>query len=177
MTKTAPSWPRRLAKCRCRDAVPDMSFRLRDPVATDYSVLASWIPDATACARWAGASFQFPFVPAELPALLHLKQEHSYSMVAANDALRAFGQFSVKDGRTAHLGRIIVAPAERGRGMGRILLELLIREARRSVAPEFITLRVYRDNAPARTLYAGLGFTEVEAESDANVLAMRLTTN
>jgi ribosomal protein S18 acetylase RimI-like enzyme len=151
-----------------------MNRSLRTPVAADYAILASWIPNATACAHWAGPKLQFPFVARELPELLREAQSRSYCMVTSDDSLLGFGQFWPRNERTVHLGRIIVSPLERSHGLGRILLDLLIEEAIQAVRPEVITLRVYRDNSAALSLYANRGFVAVDAESNAEVLTMEL---
>lgn len=72
-----------------------------------------------------------------------------------------------------HLGRIILAPAARGKGLGRVLCRQLATRAVHSTGANTVTLRVYRDNPVAVALYTGLGFTPVESESDEDVLFMR----
>jgi ribosomal protein S18 acetylase RimI-like enzyme len=42
-----------------------------------------------------------------------------------------FGQYWLTAPGTAHLGRIIVSPQARGRGLGRVLMQLLCAEALR----------------------------------------------
>jgi ribosomal protein S18 acetylase RimI-like enzyme len=61
--------------------------------------------------------------------------------------------------KTAHVGSIwgmYVAPAERGRGTGRALLEVLVAHAAQSV--EAVKLSVTATNAAARALYDRCGF-------------------
>jgi ribosomal-protein-alanine N-acetyltransferase len=88
-----------------------------------------------------------------------------------------FGQFWRRDERTVHLGRIVVSPQERGRGYGKTLCSLLISEALRATNAEAITLRVYRDNAPAFSIYSNFGFRIVESESNEEVYAMEVRAN
>jgi RimJ/RimL family protein N-acetyltransferase len=150
---------------------------LRVPVETDYAILASWIQNAAACARWAGPNLQFPFVAQELQRLLHVDRNCSYALSEPDGALLGFAQFWPRNEKTVHLGRIIVAPLERGRGLGRLLVSLLVGEAILTTRPEMITLRVYRDNSAAIALYSKLGFVEVAADSNANVMAMEKKAN
>ncbi len=149
-----------------------MDHHLRAPLPADFAELVGWIPDAHACARWAGPNLRFPFVAAELPALLRVKGASDWSFVDFAGRLVGFGQYWPRNPVTLHLGRIIVAPHARGRGMGRVLLEQLMAEAVRAARPDVISLKVYRDNPAALALYRSLGFVAIEAESNAEVLAM-----
>ena len=150
---------------------------LRPPLSSDYAALVSWIPDATACARWAGPRLKFPFTAVELPELLRVKLGQSYGLAAADGPLLGFGQFWVRDETTAHLGRIIISPGERGRRLGGILCAALIAKAVEETRAAKITLRVYRDNPAALSVYTKLGFRVVDAESNAETLAMEAIPN
>jgi [ribosomal protein S18]-alanine N-acetyltransferase len=154
-----------------------VSPTLRAPTPSDYDELASWLPDAKACTRWGGPRVPFPFVPAALPALLEFPGEQSYVLAAGAGSPVGFGQHWVFTPGSVHLGRIIVAPSERGRGLGRLLCQLLIEQAVRTTGASFVTLRVYRDNATAHSLYLTLGFAPVEAESTEELLFMRAEFN
>lgn len=149
-----------------------MNLTLRAPTAADYDVVASWIPDASACARWAGPQVRFPLVASDLPSLLAAPGGGSFCLSEGRDRPVGFGQFWVKAPGSVHLGRIIVSPQERGRGLAKVLCQLLMAEATRSTGAETITLNVSRDNAAAVAVYAKLGFLVVEAKSTADVLAM-----
>jgi RimJ/RimL family protein N-acetyltransferase len=151
-----------------------MNALLRAPVSTDFEALVSWVPDNSACARWAGPQLRFPFVVEELPALLMTDRIHSFSMVTSDNVLAGFGQFWPRGEKVVHLGRIIVAPHKRRTGLGLALCKLLIAEALHATNAERITLRVYRDNAAAFSIYTKLGFSGVEAESNSDVLAMEV---
>jgi ribosomal-protein-alanine N-acetyltransferase len=149
-----------------------MTVSIRLPVAADYLVIAGWIPDAAACARWAGPQLAYPFDPGQLPQLLQVQPGASYVLCQEDAEILGFGQYRLRQPGVAHLCRIAVAPQARGRGLGKKLCSLLLDEAVRAHGVEAATLRVYRDNPAARALYAGLGFVEIEAESTAEVLWM-----
>ena len=59
-----------------------------------------------------------------------------------------------------HILNIAVHPRHRGRGIGAVLLDEALREAR-AVGAEAVTLEVRRSNAAARRLYATFHFEEV----------------
>lgn len=154
-----------------------MNPTLRIPIASDYDSIASWIPDATACARWAGPYLRFPFAARELPELLVVKDARSFSMAHGDGRPLGFGQFWRRDENTVHLGRIIVSPHERWRGYGTMLCRLLMAQALQATDAQAVTLRVYRDNATAFAIYSKLGFLVVESESNADVFAMQARAN
>jgi len=62
-------------------------------------------------------------------------------------------------GDEAHILNLAVHPDHRGRGLGRRLVELVVKEAQAAGA-RLVTLEVRRENAPARTLYRKLGFVD-----------------
>jgi ribosomal protein S18 acetylase RimI-like enzyme len=150
-----------------------MTASLSAPVSSDYEALASWVPTAEACARWAGAQLQYPFTPEQLPALLEVPGK-SFVLTREDRKPVAFGQYRTVSADTVHLCRIIVSPAWRGHGYGKQLCQQLIAQALADTGASMVTLRVYRDNAVAQSLYHKLGFKPVELRSDVEVIGMRL---
>lgn len=147
---------------------------LRVPDATDYNTMPGWVPDAAACHRWAGPDLPFPFSGADLPALI--AKPGAFSLVLADDnSERAlgFGQFWVQQAGAVHLGRIILAPEARGRGLGPVLCKLLMAEAIRVTGAPAVTLKVHRDNPVAHAIYVRLGFIEAPSLSTDAVIFMR----
>ncbi|WP_374710056.1 GNAT family N-acetyltransferase [Halomonas koreensis] len=154
-----------------------MEATLRIPQKADYETIASWVVDERACARWAGPLVPFPFTPESLPELLEVDICSSYCLSDNNNECVGFGQFWATDHGVVHIGRIIISPEFRGMGAGRLLCERLIDKALRSTGAHKVTLRVYRDNKVARSLYASLGFFVVEAKSTGDLLFMCARTN
>lgn len=146
---------------------------LRIPEPADYPAIATWIPDAQSGERWAGPRVPFPFSAAELPSLLAVDGAVSYCLAGEATGPLGFGQHWELTPGAVHLGRIVVSPAARGQGLGRRLCQLLITQAVRATGATAVTLRVYRDNAAALSLYSSLGFTPVEPASTEDVLFMR----
>jgi [ribosomal protein S18]-alanine N-acetyltransferase len=156
-----------------------MKASLRKPEANDYVAIASWIPNAAAGLRWAGPRLAFPFSASDLPTLLAVPGggESSYSLIDESGIPCGFGQHWVLQPGNVHLGRIIVAPGFRGRGLGRVLCQQLVSAGLRATSATAVTLRAYRDNAVAVGLYASLGFIEVTEESTDEVLFMKMPAN
>ncbi|MCX7172345.1 MAG: GNAT family N-acetyltransferase [Proteobacteria bacterium] len=149
-----------------------MTPTLRSPIPSNYATIASWIPDAAACARWAGPLLRFPFSPAELPDLLGGDTATSYSMVGDSPELLGFGQLVKPEQSVLRLARIIVAPDKRGLGLGACLCRLLLTEASSYTGVERLTLGVYRDNPAAIALYSKLGFAERAPHPRPEIMSM-----
>jgi [ribosomal protein S18]-alanine N-acetyltransferase len=154
-----------------------MSATLRIPEAADWQVIASWVWDAKSCLRWAGPLVPFPFTAAELPRLLAVSGGQSYCLAEGTASPVGFGQHRVRRPGAVHLARIIVAPAARGQGLGRLLCQLVIARAIEATSATEVTLFVFRDNIAALSLYSSLGFSAVEAESTQDGLFMRREAN
>jgi ribosomal protein S18 acetylase RimI-like enzyme len=75
------------------------------------------------------------------------------------DQIVAFGQLIDRTAGRTHLARLIVHPRRRGEGLGALLLDRLIAEAR-SRGVSTVSLNVDPANLPAVSIYARAGFTE-----------------
>jgi [ribosomal protein S18]-alanine N-acetyltransferase len=153
-----------------------MNLSLRPTIASDYSAMTTWIPDATACLRWAGPRVSFPFSTSELSTLLAVPGggEFSYSLIDECGTPKGFGQHWVLKLGAVHLGRILVAPHSREHGLGRILCQQLISAALHKTQANAVTLRVYKDNLIAVRLYTSLGFGIITEESTDDVFFMKM---
>jgi ribosomal protein S18 acetylase RimI-like enzyme len=78
------------------------------------------------------------------------------SRVALEDGVAVGLAFLAVRGDSAWIGGVGVAPASRGRGIGRRLMEAVLAEA-----PRPVTLEVIEQNEPAKRLYDSLGFEVV----------------
>lgn len=89
----------------------------------------------------------------------------SYYLVARPDGENTIvgyaGLRAGNRGGDGDIQTVAVAPEHRGLGLGRLLVEALLGEARgRSVGSVFLEVRA--DNDPARGLYESLGFREID---------------
>lgn len=108
--------------------------------------------------------------------MLELEVRPGWALLDGQGVCVGFGQYWMTGAGTAHLGRIIVSPLARGRGLGRLLVQSLSAQAMRESGIQRLTLRVYRDNTAAVALYRDLGFQQVEASSTQELLFMQRTS-
>ena len=76
-------------------------------------------------------------------------------------------QRKLKVRHKAHIWSMYVAPAERGRGLGRMLMHAAINHARTMRGIRQVQLSVTANNVAASALYASLGFTLYGHEREA----------
>ncbi len=138
-----------------------------------YAVIGAWLDSASATQRWAGPGVPYPLAPDAFAQALQLPQRPGWVLLDAHGHCIGFGQYWPTSPGTLHLGRIIVSPQARGRGLGRALMQALMAQALQSAAVERLTLRVYRDNVAAVTLYRDLGFQPMEDASTPDLLFMQ----
>jgi ribosomal protein S18 acetylase RimI-like enzyme len=129
--------------------------------------LTSWVRSVDEATRWASLD--------HLPTLEDLERWHSqpyatpYVLVCGDDVV-GYGEVwddgeEDREEDEAELARLVVAPAHRGRGLGRALTRALADEAwRRGVAE--VWLRVVEDNLPARRAYEAAGFVRASPEEE-----------
>ncbi len=138
-----------------------------------YAVIGAWLDSASATQRWAGPGVPYPLAPDAFAQALQLQQRPGWVLLDARGHCVGFGQYWPTTSGTLHLGRIIVSPQARGRGLGRVLMQALMGQALQSAGVERLTLRVYRDNVAAMTLYRDLGFQSMEDASTPELLFMQ----
>ena len=111
--------------------------------------------DAAPLAALHAASFSDAWDAAAITQLLDMPGtfafHHQHGFVLARAA-----------GGEAEILTLAVAPAARGRGLGRSLLQAAINRAR-AMGAQSMFLEVGADNPPALALYAGMGFVKVGA--------------
>lgn len=147
---------------------------MRDVRWTDVSALAALESDLFPDDAWSEASWW-----AELAA----RPRRDYVVVADGGALAGYGGLD-HGGEVSDVMTVAVAPAARGRGLGRALVDELERRATARGA-EYLMLEVRADNAAAVALYEGRGFAVLSRRRgyyqpgsvDALVMRKTLSTN
>lgn len=154
----------------CAHAMTEFLHPVQPP---HYAAIGAWLDSASATQRWAGPGVAYPLAPEAFAQALQLSQRPGWVLLDARDQCVGFGQYWPTTAGTLHLGRIIVSPQARGRGLGRVLMQALMGQALQSAGVEQLTLRVYRDNVAAVTLYRDLGFQPLEDASTPELLFMQ----
>jgi ribosomal protein S18 acetylase RimI-like enzyme len=121
--------------------------------------LMAWFPDAHALRPRGGPVFRFPFTPATFREDAKVDGIDSFALVSEDGTLAAFGQCYLRIER-CHFGRVGVAPARRGGGLGSRLLAEMAAWGQARFGPRELSLFVHRDNPDAHRLYRRLGFRE-----------------
>ncbi|MBC7595180.1 MAG: GNAT family N-acetyltransferase [Kineosporiaceae bacterium] len=141
-------------------------------VTDDYGGLLLWIPDASALYLFAGPSLNWPPTVEQFAAIAR-RPGLSAWMVGDDDDQAAWGHFDLTvHGTSARLGRVIINPRYRGRGLGHTLIRSALEKARNLGADE-VRLAVVSDNAAAVKTYRRAGFQEVVDPERPMFTAMR----
>ena len=114
--------------------------------------------DAAAIAELHAASFRRGWSEGEFERLLLERNTVAHRAMVAR-ALQGFIVSRLADGE-AEILSVAVAPARRGRGLARALLDLHLRRLA-GLGARAVLLEVDEDNEPARRLYRRAGFSEV----------------
>lgn len=132
-------------------------FSLRPARALDAMEVARWFPTRRDAVLWGGPSLPQPvhglWLAREMATIRH------HVLVDGDDRLA--GVFAVVfhlSERRAHLIRVALNPALRGKGLGELLARAAIEVASSQGAAETLTLAVYAKNAAARRTYERAGF-------------------
>jgi len=122
------------------------------------------LTDVDAVARIEAASFPSPWTHAHFR---HELQRNPYSVnrvLRRRGALIGYASVWIVD-HELQINKIAIDPELRGKGLGRLLIERLLKLAADSRCYR-VTLEVRPGNAAARALYASLGFLEVGRRAD-----------
>lgn len=105
----------------------------------------------------------FPLTPDQLRRAI--EQRHDSTVVVLDDQVCGFANFYVREvSGTCAIGNVVVAPEARGRGVGRYLIEVMIRKALLDHRAEEVRISCFNGNVAGLLLYAKLGFAPFDVE-------------
>lgn len=131
-------------------------------------MIVSWVPDAAALHRFAGPRLTWPLTSQQM---IDGTTENGTAWVMT-DIDELVGHFELTAiGNSVRLGRVLLDPAKRGRGLGSQLVAAALEQAKILGASE-VRLNVVADNAVAWRVYDGLGFTSTPQQARADILSM-----
>jgi len=139
----------------------EMMMNLQPFPEAQLPQLMSWIGSRAQGQQWGGPNFRYPFTAETFAEDARWREMPSFALQGAHGQLLAFGQYYERL-RRCHLGRLIVAPEQRGRGCGRELIVQLIRRGCADLGASECSLFVFKDNARARAVYETLGFRHAD---------------
>ena len=142
-----------------------MNLRLRPFTKHDIPELKTWFQTEEEVLLWAGASLHYPVRDSDLKALIkrHRGLEPIHEIWAIIDAeSHVIGHLQIwysQRLRQATLGRVAIAPAQRGNSLANPCLQLAKAQAFSRPWVNRIELRVYDHNLAAIAAYKRAGFT------------------
>jgi RimJ/RimL family protein N-acetyltransferase len=141
------------------------SVELRDFELVDGQLLMAWIGGPADLLTWAGSSFSYPLDEQQLAAYAARAQGPDLRSWMGRDpgTGECVGHVSLRiDAARAsgRLGRVLVAPAARGRGYGAAMVERVLATAFGELGMERVELGVFVHNVSAVRLYERLGFVD-----------------
>jgi ribosomal protein S18 acetylase RimI-like enzyme len=136
-----------------------MSFTLVPFTADRAALVAGWVLSADEADRWCSRA-EHPF-PADVVAGWSTQDDVAAYLLLDGRRPVGYGEVWADDEEDeAELGRLLVAPGERGRGVGKALAAALAGRA----GFDDVFLRVRPDNAVALAAYRAAGFVDVAQE-------------
>lgn len=138
------------------DITRDLHLETADQA--DVHRIASWVTSETDVLTFAGPSLTYPFTAAEFFKSTAGRRESF--VLRAGSAAVATGALEDRRPGEVRIGRVLVDPGQRGQGLGRAMMQLLINRAAARPGVRHLTLGVFEGNRPARALYESLGFVD-----------------
>jgi len=140
-----------------------MGYTLELFAAGRAGLVAGWVTSADEADRWCSRA-EHPFPASVVAGWSGQDDVTAYLLVDPDGVPVAYGEVWSDDAAgEAELARLLVAPAARGRGVGRVLVGALVGVA----GYDDVFLRVRPDNAVALASYRGAGFADVAPELQA----------
>jgi RimJ/RimL family protein N-acetyltransferase len=139
-------------------------IELREFTESDAAALVSWIDGPESLVLWSGPSgFGWPLDEAQILRYRATAgpRQRIWAAVAEDGPADPVGHASLTidpHGWTGRLGRVLVAPAARGRGIGEALVRAAQHAAFTDAGVHRLALGVYAQNDKAIRLYERLGF-------------------
>ncbi len=132
-------------------------MKLIDPTKDQLIEMMSWFSDEDELSEWAGPGFRYPYDLDSFMSDLNLDSLNSYSLVSEQLLFLAFGQYYLRLGK-CHLGRLVVSPEFRGKGIASRLMTELSKQGKERLNVSSTSLFVLAHNKAAIKAYEKFGF-------------------
>jgi len=152
-------------------------MHLRPATLEDLQSVLTWIETPEQLKRWGGPLLTWPPQAGQTWRQIEADTHKVFALIGENGEMAGLGQTLRREENAVHLGRIILSPALRGKGVGRVLMEKLIETGKEQYHPQYFSLYVYNDNVPAVRLYRSMGFVVIETYEEDDSCRMELRKN
>jgi len=139
-------------------------MHLRPFKTSDIKPLFEWFPDEESVLQWAGANMRWPLERKQMKQLIkqHRSQpttREAWAVLGDGGEMIGHAQIALQYRlKTAHLGRIALAPNQRGTGRAQDMVRLIIEQAFSHSWVHRSDLMVYSHNHVAIAAYQRAGF-------------------
>jgi len=158
---------------------------------TDFNQLIAAIPDARFLLQWTGQKYIYPLDVSQLRNTLKKTtgEQPTYKVLKAvrSDTSETVGHIQLMDINysvaSGVLGRVLIFPDHRGKGFGKAMVGLAVKDAFESLGLNEITLNVFDFNETAIATYKSIGFIDYQLKKGAlmfqnetwNIIKMKLS--
>jgi RimJ/RimL family protein N-acetyltransferase len=158
---------------------------------TDFNQLIAAIPDARFLLQWTGQKYIYPLNVSQLRNTLKKTtgEQPTYKVFKAirSNTSEPVGHIQLMDidysGASCVLGRVLIFPDHRGKGFGKAMVGLAVKDAFESLGLNEITLNVFDFNESAIATYKSIGFIDYQLKKGAlmfqnetwNIIKMKLS--
>jgi ribosomal protein S18 acetylase RimI-like enzyme len=132
-------------------------MQLTSPTDENITQLMTWFSNEAELLLWSGPNFRFPFNVVSFKQDLKLETLASFALMSNGSDLIAFGQYYLRLGR-CHLGRLVVNPNFRGKGIAAQLIHQLSEQGKVELNTESCSLFVLDNNINALKAYEKIGY-------------------
>jgi RimJ/RimL family protein N-acetyltransferase len=141
-------------------AAPRLALRALEPADCDR--LLTWVDSADALWQWSGSrSFTWPLDRGQLLRDLAARADTGGLLAGVDETGEMVGHILLEPQHyhgLGHIGRVAIAPDQRGRGLGTALMRATIRHAFDELRLHRLQLTVYTFNTAAIATYRSVGF-------------------
>lgn len=133
-------------------------MQLIQPLESHLLEMMSWFSNEQELADWSGPNFRYPFNLSSFVEDLKLNTLSSFALVSDETEFLAFGQYYQRLGK-CHLGRLVVNPKFRGKGIVSKLMHHLCELGLKELNVNECSLFVLAHNDNAIKAYEKFGFS------------------
>ncbi len=142
---------------------------------SDFSLLASMIPDARFLLQWAGPKYTYPLdvlqLKGELANTVDKKPSSKIFKAIQSDSLETVGHIQLReinyDAFNCVMSRVLIFSDYRGKGFGKAMVRLAVKYAFENLGLNEVLLNVYDFNKKAIATYRDIGFNDYQKTKDA----------